>query len=138
MACFRRGRFRTHAPGRAVHLPVHRHFAAAGGGVRCRCIRTRLFPLSAAIPGASVQLQQHEAFAMFSLFRCGDDAYVVVPLSMSPSIDVVRLHGEAILVRATPTGLYDSVAWAAVSQRVDADMFAVLGEGEAERLFDMR
>lgn len=75
---------------------------------------------------------------MFSLFRCGDDVYVVVPLSMSPSIDVVRTHGEAILIRATPRGLYDSPAWASVSQRVDVDMFAVLEEGDAEQLFDMR
>lgn len=87
-------------------------------------------------PPCSFPLLIKASLMSFSLFRCGD-TYVVVPATLSPSIDAVREFGRALFVRATPKNLYESTEWDSVSHSVDDRLFAVLSTGAADRLFNL-
>lgn len=71
----------------------------------------------------------------FSLFRCGDDTYVVVPETLSPPIRAIREFGDAVFLRAVPRNLMLSPAWDRASQDVDAQLFAVVPACDIDEMF---
>lgn len=73
----------------------------------------------------------------FSLYRCGDDTYVVVAETMSPPIEAVRAYGTLIFTRAYPCHLMESPAWDRVSARIDERLYAIIAIEEMEGMFEM-
>lgn len=71
----------------------------------------------------------------FSLYRCGDDTYVVVPESMSPPIEAIRAHGDSIFIGADPRRMLDSAAWDRVSAEIGQKLYAVVAAEELEDMF---
>ena len=73
----------------------------------------------------------------FSLYRCSDDSYVIVPLGLSPPMTAIRKHGEPFFVPATPRNLFVSDAWDTASRRIDRDLFAVIDSELVRQMFDV-
>lgn len=72
----------------------------------------------------------------FSLYRCGDDTYVVVPSAMTPPLAAIRQYGSPTFVRAIPRQLLASPVWGRVSEKIDAEFYAVISADEMDQAFD--
>lgn len=73
----------------------------------------------------------------FSLYRCGDDTYVVVPQTLSPPIEVIRQYGNPTFVPVNPRHLLALEGWGRISSQVDGDLYAVISNDEMDALFEV-
>lgn len=73
----------------------------------------------------------------YSLFRCGDDTYVVVPEAMSPPPEAVARFGPPLYLPARPVAPL-SPRWQPVQRQIGSHMFAVVPDLDIDALFEWR